>query len=102
MCGSEEDELEETEEEEEGTVQRAIDLDRLIADWTADKKKEGRRTRFPVPHITINDTEGRRCRRTIEEGIWLSWGSDTSCLCYVTTLLLQLSALWPLSWVDAI
>ena len=48
MCGGgeeEEEELEET-EEEGGTVKRAIDLDRLIGDWTADKR-ERRKNEIP-------------------------------------------------------
>ena len=65
MCGGgeeEEEELEETEEEKEegGTVKRAIDLDRLIGDWTADKRERRKNEipSFPVSHtahITIKD-----------------------------------------------
>ena len=47
-------------EEEGGTVKRAIDLDRLIGDWTADKReraKEERDSFLPshTAHITIKD-----------------------------------------------
>ena len=71
MCGGgeeEEEELEET-EEEGGTVKRAIDLDRLIGDWTADKReraKEERDSFLPsFPHSTHHYKRQKRERRTL-------------------------------------
>ena len=50
-----------------GTVERAIDLDRLIADWTADKgrKEGGGRARFrPTHHYKRQEEETAERERT--------------------------------------